>query len=121
MSTATADEFGIPEDLAPAKKTKSIDPEDDRKNWPVIHIDFEDGKSNFEFLAARGTKKDGSPFNHELKVQRGVDVAVPPSVVNMLRTSIAARYHQGDLSQPVRRTDRSALPWQLVEKGKYIK
>lgn len=124
MSTvATVDEFGIPEDLTPtpSKKSKAIDPEDDRANWPTIHIDFEDGKPNYEFLAARGTKKDGTPFTHELKVQRGVDVQVPPSIVDVLRNAQEARYSQADLSQPVRRTNRSGIPWQLVNKGKYVK
>lgn len=104
---------------AKAKGKKFIDPEDDRENWPSIFIDFEDQKSNFEFLAVRGTKKDGSPFNHELKVQRGVNVKVPPSVVNMLRDSVTAKYDQPDLTRPAVRTDRASLPWRLIEKGKY--
>jgi hypothetical protein len=126
MNTAT-DEFGIPEDLIPppSKKAKAIDPEDDRANWPVIHIDFEDGKPNYEYIGVAGTKRDGSPFTHNLQVQRGVDAAVPPSIVNMLRSTKEKRYRQVPDPQTGRMqmicTERSPMPWQLVEKGKYIK
>jgi hypothetical protein len=130
------DEFGIPDLEEPntqpptakggkKKPVKIIDPEDDKKNWPVIFIDFEDGLPNYQYCAASGTKKNGQPFTHSLQVQRGVDVAVPPSIVNMLRDSVEARYSQtpdpvtGRMS--MNKTARSGLPWHIVEKGKYIK
>lgn len=122
-------EFEIPEleeeMKAPAKKVKAIDPEDDRENWPVISIDFEDGHPNYAFCGASGTKKDGSPFTHSMQIQRGVDVSVPPSIVNMLRSAKEARYNQ--VANPITgrqdmiKTERSGLPWHIVEKGKYIK
>lgn len=122
-----------PEDSKPGKKNatqkaaptvkppaaKEIDPEEDRDNWPVITIDFEDGKGNFEFLAVSGTLKDGRPFTHQLQVQRGVEVPVPPSIVYMLRNAQETRFSQADLSQDIRRTKRAGLPWQLVKGGKY--
>ena len=120
------DNFGIPPAAVPpvtGKKGKVLDPEEDRENWPTIFIDFEDGKPNFEFVGVRGTMKDGRPFTHELRIQRGVDVQVPPSVVNFLKISKEARYTQ--TPDPVtgrmtmNRTDRAPLPWRLIEKGKY--
>jgi len=101
-----------------------IDPEYDRENWPTILIDMEDGKPNYEFLSVHGTLGNGEPFDHDLKVMRGVNVQVPPSVVNMLRTAISAHYTQR--KDPVTgtnimiRSDRSAVPWRLVRGGKYI-
>ena len=132
-------EFEVPDELGleleevmadeePKPKTpkkKVIDPEDDRENWPVIQIDFEDGHPNYAFCGASGTKQDGSPFTHSLQVQRGVDVKVPPSIVNMLRSAKEARYNQ--VPDPVSgrvnmvKTERSGIPWHIVEKGKYIK
>ncbi len=123
------DNFGIPEDIivpkgkGKGKAEKVLDPEEDKENWPTIFIDFEDGKPNYEFLGCSGTMKDGRPFTHTLQVMRGVDVKVPPSIVNMLRTSREARYHQ--VQDPVSgrltmvRNDRSSIPWRMTEKGKY--
>ena len=131
MADANTD-FGIDlENTAPAEvpakrsKKEAIDPELDRDNWPVIHIEMEEDKPNYEYLAAHGTLKNGQPFGHELQVMRGVDVAVPPSIVNMLRTSVAAHYrHVPDPKNPKKmqlvRSDRSAVPWRLVKGGKYI-
>jgi hypothetical protein len=101
-----------------------IDPEDDRANWPIIYVEFEEGKPNFEFMAVQGTKKDGTPFDHYLRVQRGVEVAVPPSIVHMLRDAISThmkqvRNMQTGLNDRIF-TDRSAVPWRLVKAGKYI-
>jgi hypothetical protein len=131
-----SDEFGLTDEQlnaeltkdnkAPAKKVaaaKNIDPEDDRDNWPVIQVDHEDGKSNFEFISVSGTKKDGKPFTHDLRVMRGVDVPVPPSVVGMLRSSMRAHYHQTQDPTTGRnimhKTERPPIPWRMVEKGKY--
>lgn len=108
---------------AKSKKAKKLDPEEDRANWPTIQIAFEDAKPNFEFIGVAGTMKDGRPFSHQLRVQRGVDVQVPPSVVNMLRSTKQAHYHQKADAQTGRmelvRTDRPPLPWQLIDKGAY--
>lgn len=108
---------------APAAPVKQIDPEDDRANWPTIHIEMEADKPNYEFLLASGTKKDGSPFHHELQVMRGVDVQVPPSVVYALRDAVAAHYVQRRDPTTGRnhliRMDRSAIPWRLIKAGKY--
>ena len=117
----------IPQPKPQGKKKASapeIDPEDDRANWPVIYVEFEEGKPNFEFMAVQGTKKDGTPFDHYLRVQRGVEVAVPPSIVYMLRDAISThmkqvRNMQTGLNDRVF-TDRSAVPWRLVRAGKYI-
>lgn len=109
---------------APVKSTK-LDPEDDRANWPTIRIDDEEGKPNYEFLGAHGTKEDGSPFGHELQVMRGVDVQVPPSIVYMLRDAVST--HFTDTKDPVTgkikrlRTDRKAIPWTLVKQGNATK
>lgn len=128
MENAATDEFGIPNDLtappaASAKKTKALDPEEDRANWPTIFIDFEDGKPNYEYVGVSGTMKDGRPFTHSLQIQRGVDVVVPPSVVNMLRTTKQTVFHQTPDPvtgrQVMHRNDRAPLPWRLIEKGKY--
>lgn len=147
------DEFDLNEALdgadvkpqkVPAKKAaKKIDPEDDRKNWPVIRIARVKGLPNFHYLSASGTRpgpmnsdgtpktdaKDkpilGKPFNHELKVMRGVDVPVPPSIVNMLNSTFRTEYEQ--TYDPItgrgvlEASDVPPIPWQLVEKGKYIK
>jgi hypothetical protein len=106
-------------------KTKVLDPEEDKANWPVIFIDFEDGKPNYEYVATSGTMEDGRPFTHSLQIMRGVDVAVPPSIVNNLRTAVERRTSQvpnpttGRIDKVF--TMRSAIPWHIVEKGKYIK
>jgi hypothetical protein len=101
-----------------------LDPEEDRANWPTIRIDSEDGKPNYEFVAAHGTLKNGESFGHELQLMRGVDVQVPPSIVYALRDMIATHHvpvrdASGRVS--LHRQDRSAIPWQLVKGGKYIK
>lgn len=126
LNGAPAKPQTIPGKETAAKKTKKfIDPERDRKNWPVIELDHEDGKPNFHFISVSGTMKDGTPFTHDLKLQRGVDVPVPPSVVNMLQTTKKAVFHQ--THDPVanrnvmHRTERPPIPWRLVEKGKYIR
>ena len=108
---------------APAK-AGAIDPEDDRDNWPVIHIEMEDGKPNFEYVAAHGTKRDGTPFGHELQVMRGVDAKVPPSIIYCLRDAVSDHYVQrrdpmtGQMT--MEKQNRSAIPWRMVKGGKYF-
>lgn len=108
-----------------AKKVVALDPERDRKNWPTIHLEAEEGKPNYEYLAAHGTMKNGDPFGHELQVMRGVDVQVPPSIVYVLQDAVGAHYAQS--RDPVtgrmrmNKQDRSAVPWRLIKGGKYIK
>ncbi len=133
MTTKTPpvnDEFGL-DDLdvqakpsAPKKNKKVLDPEMDKKNWPMIHIEMEEGKPNYEYLAAHGTMKDGRPFGHELQVMRGVDVQVPPSIVYMLQDAVSAHYVQrrdpttGKMLMT--RQDRSSIPWRMIKGGKYF-
>ena len=100
-----------------------IDPEDDRENWPTIYIEMEDGKPNYEFVASHGTKKDGSSFGHDLQIMRGVDVQVPPSIVNTLKEMVATHYvpkRGPDGRAFLDRQDRSSIPWKLVRGGKYF-
>lgn len=107
-----------------AAPVEEIDPNKDRANWPVIMIEREKDRPNFEFLQVMGTYRDGSPLDYRSQVQRGVDVSVPPCVVHMLRNAKAAYYEQR--KDPVtgiitlERSDRSATPWRLVHGGKYI-
>jgi len=113
-------------DAAAQKRAqKTLDPEQDKKNWPTIHIEMEEGKPNYEFLAVRGTMKTGRTFSHELQVMRGVDVQVPPSVVNMLRESVATYFAQQRNAitgkMDMIRQNRSSIPWRLITGGKYIK
>lgn len=108
----------------PVVEEEIVDPEDDRANWPTIYIDSEDGKPNYEFIAAHGTKKDGSPFDHELQVMREVNVKVPPSVVYLLQESTATHYAQrrgADGRMQLVAQNRAPIPWRLVDGGKYIK
>jgi len=108
----------------PAPVEKFIDPEDDRKNWPTIHIEMETGKPNYETFITYGTRQDGSRFGHDLQVMRSVDVQVPPSVVNNLREAIAT--HHVPMIDPntgkerLVPQERSSIPWRLVKGGKYI-
>ena len=101
-----------------------IDPEDDKDNWPVIIIDPVEGLSNYEFVAAHGTKKNGEAFSHECQIMRGVDVPVPPSIVNVLKIATSAKYKQ--VQDPITgtnrmvRTDQSSIPWRMVRGGKYF-
>jgi len=101
-----------------------LDPEYDRENWPTVLIDFEQGKPNYEFVAAHGTCKNGDPFGWDMQIQRGVNVKVPPSIVYALRDARGSHYTQttdpstGKTS--MLRQDRSAIPWTLVSGGKYI-
>ena len=102
-----------------------IDPEDDRENWPTIRIETEKDKPNYEFVAAHGTKKNGSPFGWDMQIMRGVDVKVPPSIVYALQDAISTHYPT--IVDPVTgkkvqlRQNRPATPWTLVSRGKYIK
>ena len=109
-----------PQQITEAK----LDPEQDRDNWPTILIDMEDEKPNYEFLSTSGTMKDGTPFNHDLQVQRGIGVKVPPSIVHTLEEAVSTHYVQRRDPQTGKnimiRQDRSAIPWRLVHKGKYI-
>jgi hypothetical protein len=101
-----------------------IDPEEDRENWPIIHIEMEDEKPNYEYLAAHGTMQNGQPFGHELQVMRGVDVAVPPSIVYALRDAISSHYSSRRDSSgktSLVKQDRSAVPWRLVNPGPHVK
>ena len=109
-------------EAAPAKP--ALDPEEDRENWPIIHIEMEDEKPNYEYLAAHGTMQDGHPFGHELQVMRGVDVAVPPSIVYSLRDAISSHYSSRRDSSgktSLVKQDRSAVPWRLVSPGLHVK
>ena len=114
----------VPKKVVKAKVKKFIDPEDDRANWPVIRVGRVKGLPNFQFLAAAGTKKDGKPFGHELKVMRGIDVSVPPSILNMLQSTVKTDYeqtydpetHAGILTA----IDSPPIPYQLVKGGKYF-
>ena len=109
-------------EAAPAKA--ALDPEEDRENWPIIHIEMEDEKPNYEYLAAHGTMQNGQPFGHELQVMRGVDVAVPPSIVYSLRDAISSHYSSRRDSSgktSLVKQDRSAVPWRLVSPGLHVK
>ena len=116
---------------APEKAVKAapekvaLDPEEDRENWPIIHIEMEDEKPNYEYLAAHGTMQNGQPFGHELQVMRGVDVAVPPSIVYSLRDAISSHYSSRRDSRTGKtelvKQDRSAVPWRLVNPGLHVK
>lgn len=107
-----------------APKKKVLDPEDDRANWPTISISSEDGKPNYETVIVYGTKQDGTPFGHDLQIMRDTPVKVPPSVVNALKEAVSAHFHPKrgeDGRQKLVRQDRPSIPWQLIDKGKYIK
>lgn len=113
--------------LAAATKpaeVKFIDPEMDRENWPTIIIEMEEGKPNYEFVTSHGTMKNNKPFGHELQIMRGVEVPVPPSIVESLQRTVAT--HFVPRRDPVtgrlnmERQDRSAIPWRLVKAGKYL-
>ena len=109
-------------EASPAKA--ALDPEEDRENWPIIHIEMEDEKPNYEYLAAHGTMQNGQPFGHELQVMRGVDVAVPPSIVYALRDAVGSHYSsRRDASgkTSLAKQDRSAVPWRLVNPGLHVK
>lgn len=100
------------------------DPNKDRANWPVIHIDRVQGLPNYEYIGVHGTYLDGTPMNLELQIMRGVDVAVPPAVVHALRNTIQTAYEQRhdpvanrNILEPIQ---RSAVPWRVVKHGKYI-
>jgi hypothetical protein len=111
-----------PAKAAPAKA--DLDPEEDRENWPIIHIEMEDEKPNYEYLAAHGTMQNGQPFGHELQVMRGVDVAVPPSIVYALRDAISSHYSSRRDSSgktSLVKQDRSAIPWRMVNPGPHVK
>jgi hypothetical protein len=101
-----------------------IDPELDKENWPVITIDPVKGHPNYEFVAAHGTLKNGQPFSKECQIMRGVEVAVPPSIVNVLKIAVSASYTQ--VPDPLTgknmmvRSDQSSVPWRLVKPGKYF-
>ena len=110
---------------SPPQELLAVEPEKDRANWPAIHIEEEEGKPNYEYVAAHGTHKDGTPFSHEMQIMRGVDVAVPPSIVHNLRDAVSAQYSQRRDPETgramLRRHNRSAIPWRLIKPGKYIK
>jgi len=101
-----------------------IDPEDDRENWPTIRIESEEGKPNYEYVSAHGTKQNGDSFGHELQIMRGVDVKVPPSIVHTLMDAVST--HIFMRRDPITgrniqdRQDRTACPWRLVRGGKYF-
>jgi len=101
-----------------------IDPERDKDNWPTIIIDMENEKPNYEYVAAHGTMRDGSPFSRECQIQRGVEVKVAPSIVRVLQTAVSAHFVQRP--DPITgkmimdRQDRSSIPWRLVKAGKYF-
>lgn len=107
----------------PKASAAFIDPELDRDNWPIILIEMEEGKPNYEFIASHGTMKNGEPFDHDMQIMRGVEVAVPPSIVDTLRCSVATHHVPRRNPETNRielvRQDRSAVPWRLVKGGKY--
>lgn len=121
------DEFGLGEAIITEipSQGEALDPERDRENWPVILLEMEDGKPNYEFISVHGTMQNGEPFDHDLQVMRGVEVAVPPAVVYMLRDAVSAHYvpKRDPITGKNRleRQDRSSIPWRLVSGGKYIK
>lgn len=124
------DVLGLNDGEKPAKATapkvgpKALDPEDDRDNWPTIMISSEDGKPNYETVIVHGTKRDGTPFGHDLQIMRGVQVKVPPSVVYCLQDAVATHIVAGkdrDGHMVQIRQERPSVPWQLINKGKYVK
>lgn len=104
-------------------KTAPTNPDGSPKIVPIKNGDGTpkmDEMGNPQFITALG-----KPFQHDLKIMRGVDVAVPPSVVHMLQDTKKTKYHQTtdpvtgrSIMQP---RDVPPIPWHLVEKGKYIK
>ncbi len=113
-----------PESAQAAPAKADLDPEEDRGNWPIIHIEMEDEKPNYEYLAAHGTMQNGQPFGHELQVMRGVKVAVPPSIVYALRDAVSSHY--SSRRNPSGKTimvkqERSAIPWRMVNPGPHVK
>lgn len=128
LNEALNADFAVVDETDPTEaipEVKVLDPEEDRENWPTIIVEAENEKPNFAFLCTGGTMEDGRPFVHELKVQRGEEVKVPPSIVNSLRIAVAEHFHQE--KDPITGTNkmvgtnRSAIPWQLISRGKYIK
>lgn len=121
----------LAEDGEPAREEEPVqawvNPERDRENWPTIIIDAEDGLPNYEFLSAHGTVTDADGvehvYDHELQVMRGVEVQVPPSVLNMLEESVRTHYKQ--VTDPVTgkrkmtSSPRACIPYRCVSKGKY--
>lgn len=111
-------------DAPPPKQEPFIDPEDDRDNWPTIKIDAEEGKPNYEYVSAHGTKQNGEPFGWDMQIMRGVDVKVPPSIVYCLQDAVSTHIYMR--RDPItgrniqERQDRSATPWRLVRGGKYF-
>jgi hypothetical protein len=114
----------VAEEVLEVVELVELDPEEDRANWPIIRLDSEEGKPNYEYIAAHGTMRNGQSFGHELQIMRGVEVQVPPSIVYVLRDMIATHHVPvRDSSGRVKleRQNRSSIPWQLVKGGKYIK
>ncbi len=113
-----------PQEVPDAPVEKFIDPEDDRENWPIIKIGHVKGMPNFHFLGAAGTKQNGEPFGHELKVMRGVNSPVPPSVLHMLQDTVKTEYEQtfDDKGGFGERTpiDSPPIPYSLIKGGKYF-
>jgi hypothetical protein len=66
----------------------------------------------------------GTPFTHELRVMRGVDVPIPPSVLNMLQDTVKTEYEQSydkDTGLGIRTPiDSPPIPYQLIKGGKYF-
>lgn len=118
----TDDEDEAQSDVAVA--VEDLDPEDDRANWPTIMINTEEGKPNYETVIVHGTKKNGTPFGHDLQIMRGVPVKVPPSVVYDLQDAVATHViatKDRDGKQILVRQDRPGVSWNLIDKGKYVK
>lgn len=106
-----------------ATEVNEIDPEHDKANWPTIHIDNVKELPNYEYVAAHGTYKDGSPLSREFQIMRGTDVQVPPSIVNVLKIAICTEYESKNdpmtgknILVPV---TRSSIPWRMVKQGNY--
>ena len=73
-----------------------------------IIIDEVEGQPNFETVGVNGVV---------YKIQRGVEVPVPRSVVEVLRNAVATKYtrvKRPDGLEDLQRRNLSSIPWRLV-------
>jgi hypothetical protein len=84
-------------------------PVKDRKaGWPIIWVDAVEGMPNYQEVGVNG---------EIFKIMREIEVAVPPSVVEVLRNSIGTRlvdtpHPAGGITR--RKQQFSTIPWRLV-------
>ena len=95
-----------PENKGPSRSKKETAPKGEKRR--KIIIDEVEGQPNYEVVGVNGVI---------YQIQRGIETAVPESVVEVLKNAIATKYvkvKRSDGVEDLQKRNLSSIPWRLV-------